>query len=136
MSAGDVSAEARGRGRGALAGKRGTTAPRQPGGPERSAHPAAVTVSPVKKPRCDFAILKRGEIRLVSSAPSCELPVVTSGVCVMSLLFCYRGPGGWKRSMSHPFGMEYLLIVHDDVLSGKRQLQSNEKQDLVCADDI
>lgn len=38
--------------------------------------------------------------------------------------------------MSYPFGMEYLLIVHDDVLSGKRQLQSNEKQDLVCADDI
>lgn len=53
----------------------------------------------------------------------------------MSLLFCYRGPGGWKCFMRYPFGIEYLLIVHD-VLSGKRQFQSNEKQTLVCADNI
>lgn len=50
-------------------------------------------------------------------------------------MVCYQGPGGLKHFIRKaiPAGME-CLVTGQDVVSGKRQLQNNDKQDLVCAE--
>lgn len=54
----------------------------------------------------------------------------------MALLFSVnKGFGGLKCFIRKGVlvGTEYFMIIHY-VINGKRQLQSNEKQDLVCAE--
>ena len=54
----------------------------------------------------------------------------------MALLFSVnQGFGGLKCFIRKDVlvGTEYFMIIHY-VINGKRQLQSNEKQDLVCAE--